>query len=70
MLVGLAGERLARQWQGAERAVAVPDGLKPAHALLMSAVNLAEAAVKKSRQATVSGDLQLAWDASRRRQDR
>jgi hypothetical protein len=42
----------------------VPDELKPSHALLSSAVNLAETAVKTRRQATVSGDLQLAWDAS------
>jgi hypothetical protein len=38
--------------------------LKAAHALLASAVNLAETAVKTRRQATVSGELQLAWDAS------
>jgi len=45
-------------------AVPVPDELKPAHALLSSAVTLAETAVKTRRQATVSGELQLAWDAS------
>jgi hypothetical protein len=44
--------------------VAVPDELKPSHALLSSAVNLAETAVKTRRQATTSGELQLAWDAS------
>ena len=44
--------------------VSVPDELKPAHALLMSAVNLAETAVKTRRQATTSGELALAWDAS------
>ena len=42
----------------------MPDDLKPPHALLASAVNLAETAVKTRRQATVSGELQLAWDAS------
>jgi hypothetical protein len=42
----------------------VPDPLKPAHALLMSAVSLAETAVKTRRQAAISGELQLAWDAS------
>jgi hypothetical protein len=42
----------------------VPDELKPAHALLSSAVNLAETAVKTRRQAAISGELQLAWDAS------
>ncbi|MEO5739430.1 MAG: hypothetical protein ABIS29_02415 [Vicinamibacterales bacterium] len=45
-------------------ALPVPDELKPAHALLISAVNLAETAVKTRRQAAVSGELQLAWDAS------
>jgi hypothetical protein len=45
-------------------AVSVPDDLKPAHALLTSAVNLAETAVKTRRQATISGELALAWDAS------
>ncbi len=44
--------------------VSVPDELKAAHALLMSAVNLADTAVKSRRQATVSGELALAWDAS------
>ncbi len=42
----------------------VPDELKPAHALLSSAVHLAETALSTRRQATVSGELQLAWDAS------
>ena len=45
-------------------AVSVPDELKPAHALLSSAVNLAETAVKTRRQAATSGELSLAWDAS------
>lgn len=44
--------------------LAVPDELKAAHALLISAVNLADTAVKTRRQATMSGELQLAWDAS------
>jgi hypothetical protein len=34
------------------------------HTLLLSAVNLAETAVKTRRQAVLSGELQLAWDAS------
>ena len=46
------------------RSMTVPDELKPAHALLSSAVNLAETAVKTRRQAAISGELQLAWDAS------
>jgi hypothetical protein len=44
--------------------VSVPDDLKPGHALLTSAVNLAETAVRTRRQATLSGELSLAWDAS------
>jgi hypothetical protein len=44
--------------------LAAPDELKSAHALLMSAANLAQTAVKTRRQAAVSGELQLAWDAS------
>lgn len=45
-------------------AMPVPDELKPAHALLSSAVTLAGTAVSTRRQAAVSGELQLAWDAS------
>ena len=62
VLVAL-GERLATNLKTLG-VVAVPDELKPAHALLMSAINLAETAVKTRRQATVSGELALAWDAS------
>lgn len=62
MLVTLAG-RLATNMKTLG-VVSVPDELKPPHALLMSAVNLAEAAVRTRRQATISGDLALAWDAS------
>ena len=70
---GLAGSdaadllRLGDRLKAHARSLAVlsvPDELKPAHALLTSAVNLAETAVKTRRQATVSGELQLAWDAS------
>ena len=62
VLVGLA-DRLALHARTLGT-VAVPDELKPSHALLVSAVNLAETAAKTRRQAAVSGDLQLAWDAS------
>ena len=62
VLVALA-DRLAGHGRSLN-VVAVPDELKPAHALLSSAVNLAETAVKTRRQAAVSGELQLAWDAS------
>jgi hypothetical protein len=44
--------------------VAVPDELKSAHALLVSAVTLAETAVRTRRQAVVSGELAVAWEAS------
>jgi hypothetical protein len=62
VLVGLR-DRLATH-ADALNVLAVPDELKPAHALLMSAVKLAEMAVKTRRQAAASGELQLAWDAS------
>ena len=57
------GDRLATHAK-ALNVLAVPDELKPAHALLMSAVKLAETAVKTRRQAVASGELQIAWDAS------
>ena len=57
------GNRLDRHVK-ALSVLAVPDELKSAHALLMSAANLAQTAVKTRRQAAVSGELQLAWDAS------
>jgi hypothetical protein len=62
MLLNLA-DRLASHAQTLN-IVAVPDELKPAHALLMSAITLADTAVKTRRQAAVTGELQLAWDAS------
>ena len=62
VLVAL-GERLATNLKTLS-VVPVPEELKPAHALLMSAINLAETAVKTRRQATVSGEIALAWDAS------
>lgn len=57
------GDRLASHTKALDM-LAVPDDIKPAHALLVSAVHLAETAVKTRRQAAVSGELQLAWDAS------
>jgi hypothetical protein len=62
VLVAL-GEKLATSTKSLG-VVPVPDELKPSHALLLSAVNLAEAAVRTRRQATISGELALAWDAS------
>jgi hypothetical protein len=51
---------------GAKRlsVIAVPDELKPAHALLVSAVNLGDSAVRTRRAAVMSGELRSAWDAS------
>ena len=62
LLVALA-DRMASHAK-ALSVVAVPEELKPAHALLATAVHLAETAVKTRRQAATSGELQLAWDAS------
>lgn len=44
--------------------IATPDELKPAHALLTTALALAANAVKTRRLAVASGDLRSAWDAS------
>jgi hypothetical protein len=41
-----------------------PDSLKSTHALLLSAVSLADSAVSARREAVKSGDLRTAWDAS------
>jgi hypothetical protein len=45
-------------------AMPVPDELKPSHALLVSAVTLAQTAVTTRRQAVLSAEIKLAWDAS------
>lgn len=45
-------------------AVGVPDELKAAHALLVSALTLADSAVRTRRSAVMSGELRSAWDAS------
>jgi hypothetical protein len=45
-------------------AVGVPDELKSAHALLVSALNLADSAVRTRRSAVASGQIRSAWDAS------
>jgi hypothetical protein len=61
-LVSLNGR--LQEAAGRLRAIAVPDELKPSHALLQSALNLADSAVKTRRQAVLSGELKSAWDAS------
>jgi hypothetical protein len=45
-------------------AIAPPDELAPAHALLISAVQLAGTAAQIRRAATMAGDMTRAWDAS------
>jgi hypothetical protein len=45
-------------------ATTVPDELKPAHSLLLSALSLADAAVRTRRQAVLTGEINAAWDAS------
>ena len=62
VLVGLA-DKLAAGVRTLNT-MAVPVELKPPHALLVSAVNLAETAVRTRRQAAISGQLSQAWDAS------
>jgi len=44
--------------------IAPPDDLAAAHALLVSAVQLADNAAKIRREATLAGDMARAWDAS------
>jgi hypothetical protein len=62
VLVGF-GERLGAGVK-ALGVVTVPDELKGAHAVLVSAVTLADNAVRTRRQAVMSGELRSAWDAS------
>jgi hypothetical protein len=44
--------------------IAPPDELSAAHALLVSAVQLADNAARIRREATLAGDMARAWDAS------
>ncbi|MCM3879355.1 MAG: hypothetical protein ND807_04520 [Vicinamibacterales bacterium] len=44
--------------------VSVPEELSPAHALLVSALTLADNAVRTRRSAVASGEIRSAWDAS------
>jgi hypothetical protein len=48
----------------AAAAVTPPDELRPTHALLVSAAELAGQAARIRREATLSGDMARAWDAS------
>ena len=45
-------------------AIVPPDELKAAHALLVSAAQLADNAARIRREATLAGDMARAWDAS------
>ncbi|MGE3510450.1 MAG: hypothetical protein AB7N65_16390, partial [Vicinamibacterales bacterium] len=45
-------------------AILAPDDLRAAHALLVSAAQLADSAARIRREAALSGDIARAWDAS------
>jgi hypothetical protein len=60
----LAIERSVRQILKQASAIAPPDELRGAHALLVSAVQLAGSAAAIRREATLAADLTRAWDAS------
>jgi hypothetical protein len=55
-IVARAKQQLAR--------IGPPDDVRSTHALLLSAVSLADSAVSARREAVESGDLRIAWDAS------
>lgn len=45
-------------------AILAPEDLRPAHALVVSAAQLADSAARIRREAALSGDIKRAWDAS------
>src|SRR5262249_20356707 len=45
-------------------AITPPEEFRPAHALLMSASQLADSAARTRREAALTGDMARAWDAS------
>ena len=57
-------ERVAAQILTLSAAVAPPDEFSAAHALLVSAVQMAATAARIRREATLAGDIGRAWDAS------
>jgi hypothetical protein len=57
-------QRGAAQILSQARRVTPPNELRPAHALLVSAAQLADNAARIRREATLAGDLARAWDAS------
>ena len=59
-----AADRLTRRIQDAAAAIIPPDELAAAHALLISAAQLAQTATAIRREAALAGNLTRAWDAS------
>jgi len=59
-----SADRLAKQIQTLASAIVPPEELAAAHALLISAVQLAANATEIRRQAALAGDMARAWDAS------
>ena len=59
-----AVQRTVSRILGLSSAIAPPDELAAAHALLVSAVQLAGTAAQIRREATLAGDMTRAWDAS------
>ena len=57
-------ERLSARIVTLASAIVPPEELAAAHALLMSAVQLANSAASIRREATIAGDMTRAWDAS------
>jgi len=57
-------ERLSARIVTLASAIVPPEELAAAHALLMSAVQLANSAASIRREATMAGDMTRAWDAS------
>ena len=57
-------ERLSARIVMLASAIVPPEELAAAHALLMSAVQLATSAASIRREATIAGDMTRAWDAS------
>jgi hypothetical protein len=57
-------ERLSARIVTLASAIVPPEELTAAHALLMSAVQLAKSAASIRREATLAGDMTRAWDAS------
>jgi hypothetical protein len=57
-------QRVVKQIVDATSAIVPPDELKPAHAMLVSAAQLADNAARIRREAALAEDVSRAWDAS------